>query len=60
MPTAECPSYGADVRTLVKTFAAAIRSEGESSYRVDDAIRALQIIKAASRSAASDRTIDVA
>ena len=47
MPAAECPGYGADGRKLVKTFAAAIRSEGESGYRVDDAIRTLQIVKAA-------------
>ena len=47
MPAAECPGYGADGRMLVKTFAAAIRSEDESGYRVDDAIRTLQIIKAA-------------
>ena len=60
MPAAEYPGYGADGRALVKAFAAAIRGEGESGYRVDDAIRALQIIEAAHESAASGRTIDVA
>ena len=60
MPAADYPGYGADGRALVKAFAAAIRGEGDSGYRVDDAIRALQIIEAAHESAASGRTIDVA
>ena len=60
MPAADYPGYGADGRALVNAFAAAIRGEGDSGYRVDDAIRALQIIEAAHQSAASGRTIDVA
>ena len=57
MPSAPVGGYGAEGRTSVQAFAAAIRGEGESGYTVEEIIRSLQIIEAAHESAAKGRTV---
>jgi predicted dehydrogenase len=59
MPTAKVPGYGAEGRALLKAFAAAIRGEGQSGYKVDDAIKSLQIIEAAHESAQTGRFVSL-
>ena len=57
MPSAPVGGYGAEGRSSVQAFAAAIRGEGESGYTVEEIIRSLQIIEAAHESAAKGRTV---
>jgi predicted dehydrogenase len=57
MPTAEYPGYGAEGRALIKAFAAAVRGEGESGFKVEDAIKSLQIIEAAHESARTGQPV---
>jgi len=61
MPTPKVPGYGADGRALIKAFVDAIHTPnapaGSSGYKVEDAIKSLQIIEAAHESAQTGRTI---
>ena len=59
MPTAEYPGYGAEGRSLIKAFAAAIRGEGTSGFTVDDAIKSLQIIEAAHEAARTGQSVQL-
>lgn len=59
IPTASVGGYGAEGRSQIKAFAAAIRGEGKSGYVVEDAIKSLQIIEAAHESARTGRTVEL-
>lgn len=61
MSTPQVAGYGAEGRALIKAFAAAIRTPnapaGSSGYKVEDAIKSLQIIEAAHESSQTGRTV---
>lgn len=59
IPSAQVPGYGPEGRASIKAFAAAIRGEGSSRYKVEEIIRSLQIIEAAHASAAEGRTVSL-
>ena len=57
IPSAPVPGYGAEGRSSIQAFAAAIRGEGSSGYTVEEIIKSLQIIEAAHESAAEGKTV---
>ncbi len=59
IPTANVGGYGAEGRSLIKAFAAAIRGEGQSGFTVDDAIKSLQIIEASHEAAQTGKTVEL-
>jgi predicted dehydrogenase len=59
LPNANPPGYGAAGAALIQAFAAAIRGEGSSGYKIDDAIRSLEIIEAAHEAARTGRTVSL-
>ena len=59
IPSAQVPGYGAEGRSSIQAFAAAIRGEGSSRYTVEEIIRSLQIIEAAHASAAEGKTVSL-
>ena len=56
-PSAQVPGYGPEGRASIQAFAAAIRGEGSSGYKVEEIITSLKIIEAAHESAAQGRTV---
>lgn len=59
IPSAQVPGYGAEGRSSIQAFAAAIRGEGSSGYQMEEIIKSLQIIEAAHTSAAEGRTVSL-
>lgn len=56
-PSPPVPGYGSEGRASIRAFAAAIRGEGSSGYKVEEIIKSLQIIEAAHSSAAEGKTV---
>ena len=56
-PSAQVPGYGPEGRASIQAFAAAIRGEGSSGYKVEEIITSLKIIEAAHESAAQGKTV---